>query len=121
MKSSVAFKATAGADAVRSVAAMLPVDLPESAYASELATRPRGERVRTIIERAAARHQVSVDDLLGPSRRKSLVVARWEAIRIVAVVFPDFSLPHLGDIFKRDHSSIMYALGRLPEKNKAKR
>lgn len=70
------------------------------------------KRVHVIIERCAHRYGVSVADILGRGRMRALVTARHEAIQIVSRVFPRFSTPHLGRLFNRDHTSILYALGR---------
>jgi len=88
------------------------------AEARDVTDGPARKRVNAIIDRCATRHSVSVADILGHSRRREIVAARWEAIGLVAKVFPEFSTPHLGEIFNRDHTAILYALGRITKPKK---
>lgn len=110
--------------AVRSVAAAQPLTgaLKAAAEAQDLANGPRRPRIKAIIERAAQRHGCSVEQLMSRSRERRLVDARNDAIRTVAAVFPDFSTPHLGEIFGgRDHTTILHALGRTAASQKVAR
>lgn len=77
------------------------------------------QRIDAIIAACARRHRVSVADILGPRRFKHIVAARWEAIRAVAAEFPEFSTPRLGRIFGRDHTTILWALGRTARARRA--
>jgi hypothetical protein len=82
--------------------------------------RPRGrpkkaapdlERYLPLIAAAAARFDVTVDQVLGPERTWQVSSARFEAIRAVHEAHPNLSWPDLGRLFRRHHASIMNALG----------
>lgn len=74
---------------------------------------------REIISRVGALHGYTLAEITGPRLEKSLVQARFDAIKAVADARPDLSLPQIGRIFNRDHTSILHALkkrgGRRPE------
>ncbi|MBX3751922.1 MAG: hypothetical protein KF897_17725, partial [Opitutaceae bacterium] len=48
----------------------------------------------------------------GASRTRHVVEARFEAIRLVRAARPDLSLPAIGRLFNRDHTTILHALKR---------
>lgn len=76
--------------------------------------------IRGMIEEVIWWHAVLHDDInnepvtyqqvMGESRMSGVVRVRFDCIRRIHAAFPAFSTPHLGRIFKRDHSTIMYAL-----------
>lgn len=65
---------------------------------------------RDIVKAIAAANGVKFGDIVGPRRNTSLVKIRFEAIRQVADLRSDLSLPALGRVFNRDHTSILHAL-----------
>lgn len=65
---------------------------------------------REIVSRVGAAHGYSFAEITGPRLEKSLVQARFDAIKAVADARPDLSLPQIGRIFNRDHTSILHAL-----------
>lgn len=67
--------------------------------------------VREIIESVARRHSLSSSDIIGTNKKRCYVNARTEAIKL-ARELTVLSLPTLGRIFKRDHTTIMYHLRR---------
>ena len=69
---------------------------------------PREQRTQ-VIRRVADAYEVSVDDLLSRRRDGVLVMARRAAIVAVYQAFPD-SLPMLGRLFDRDHTTILHHL-----------
>lgn len=69
--------------------------------------------VRQIIDSVAAKHGLTYNDIVGRSRRFDIAAARKEAMKMANSLRPDLSMPQLGIQFKRDHTSILYALGRL--------
>ena len=71
--------------------------------------------ILTIIRNTAAKHNVRPDEILGPRRHKQIVAARHEAVRR-AYFETRFSSTQLGRIFKRDHSTILYACGLCSSK-----
>lgn len=73
---------------------------------------PRPERpdAKSIIYKVATVHHVTIGDILGQRRDQFTVKARFAAIRAVSDARPDLTLPQIGKIFKRDHTSIIHAL-----------
>lgn len=57
---------------------------------------------------------LSRSELLGQSRKESLVPARHEACWRIAKA-TSLSLPHIGSIFNRDHTSILHAIRKRNE------
>jgi chromosomal replication initiation ATPase DnaA len=65
----------------------------------------------------AKKHGMNIELLMSKSRRRVVVTARNEAIRYVwGRHYPTWSYPVIGRFFGMDHTSIMYALGRLPKR-----
>ena len=65
---------------------------------------------RAVMARVALEMDVRIEDLLGPRRSAKLVEARHKAIIAVALERPKLSLPQIGKLFNRDHTTIMHAL-----------
>ncbi|OCC05145.1 hypothetical protein BA190_09520 [Labrys sp. WJW] len=65
-----------------------------------------------VIKQVAAEHGIAPADILKPGRFKHLVAARYDAIRLVHAMRPDLPYLELARIFKRDGSTIRYALSR---------
>lgn len=63
-----------------------------------------------IIKDVATKYGVPVGVIRGPSRCSEAVEARHRAIVLVHQARPDLSLPAMGRIFNRDHTSILYAI-----------
>jgi len=106
----------------KAVAAMAPVieEMPEveEPEAEEPAPWPRiwtptQERLDLIAE-IAEQHDVSLADVIGPSRFRHIINARFAAIRAVRQRYPEMSLPQLGRLFNRDHTTILHALRKEP-------
>jgi chromosomal replication initiator protein len=72
-----------------------------------LGHRPKS---RDIIRMVALANGITVEDILGLSRDRRIVQARFDAIKAVADARPDLSTVQIGKIFGRDHSSIVNAL-----------
>lgn len=69
-------------------------------------------RAEAIVREVAERHGVSYRDIVGHSRIRHIVCARYAAIRAVYAACPEMSSPRIGRLFNRDHTSILYAVGR---------
>lgn len=74
-------------------------------------------RVKAILQEVANDHGVTVSDLLGRERRQWASVPRFDAMRrLRALRNRDgglaLSLPALGAVFKRDHTTILVGLRR---------
>ena len=74
------------------------------------------QRTPDIIREVAGRHGMTVGIVLSPRRSRRVVRCRYEAIRAVHEAKPHLSSPELGQIFGRDHTTILYALGRIGRK-----
>lgn len=66
-----------------------------------------------LIRAVAMKHALTVADIKGPSRAMNIVDARQEAMAMVYKTRPDLSLPQIGRIFDRDHTTILHALRKL--------
>lgn len=77
-------------------------------------TLPTGSKTpaREIISRVGAAHGYTLAQIIGPRLEKKLVQARFDAIKAVADGRPDMSLPQIGRVFNRDHTSILHALNK---------
>lgn len=71
---------------------------------------PERPDAKSIIREVATVHHVTVGEILGQRRNRFTIKARFAAIRAVADARPDLTLPQIGKIFKRDHTSIIHAL-----------
>lgn len=76
------------------------------------ADTPRAQ-VRKVIEAVCDRHEITYTDVMSRSRFADVVAARHEAIVAVATAFPWMSLPKIGRVFGRDHTSILHALDKF--------
>lgn len=74
--------------------------------------KQKNTKDRATIERclsaAALAHGVSVAAILSSDRRRPYVCARWDAM--AAMRDAGLSLPTIGRVFKRDHTSVMHGL-----------
>jgi chromosomal replication initiation ATPase DnaA len=68
--------------------------------------------LQRIIDLVARMHGVSFAAVMGKSRRRHVVLARFAAICAVKEIRPCMTLPTLGRLFGRDHTSILNALDR---------
>lgn len=65
---------------------------------------------RTIIKLVSLRYNVSVDALCGRNREKGLVKVRHLAMVLVYDHCKTLSLPTIGRLFDRDHTTVIHAL-----------
>lgn len=72
---------------------------------------PARPTMRSIANRVAEKHGLTLDDLRSPSRRRPLVLARQEAIHEIRQATTQ-SLPAIGRFFDRDHTTVIHAIGR---------
>ena len=66
-------------------------------------------RIKRLVAQIADKHQVTVREILGKRRYPRIVKARWEAISC-AHKETGYSLPKLGAIFHKHHTTIFNAL-----------
>ena len=76
---------------------------------------PQAETVK-IIQTVALQHLIPVQKIMSRSRVRSVVSARNCAIRKIHLLKPWLSSTQIGEIFGRDHATILYVLGRLEKK-----
>lgn len=81
-------------------------------------------RVLAIMIEVSERHGVSLEGLLGPSKKRPIYRARCEAIRAVGALetFHGHHSPfQIGRWFNRDRTTVLNVLGRLSPKYRALR
>lgn len=76
--------------------------------------REKTAPIRTYIEQRCAEAGINVDKLLSASRRRDVTEFRqllmWE---IKMEVRPDMSLPEIGRVFARDHTTVLSAIRKI--------
>lgn len=75
--------------------------------------------VRQIILETAIKYNVRAEDITGASRAKDIIPARHEAMWRARYERPDLSLPTLGKVFNRDHSTCLAAIRKIDRQRKA--
>jgi hypothetical protein len=78
-----------------------------------LAAIRSGPSARRIVVEVAERHGLAVEDILGPRRSGPLIAARHEAMAEVYTRCPALTLPQIGVLFNRDHTTVLSALKKL--------
>ena len=73
-------------------------------------------RTRAMIAEVAQEHDVTYADIMGLCRSVTIVRARRAAIIRVATAKPWLSSVQISMIFGRDHSTVLYTLGRLTKR-----
>ncbi len=68
---------------------------------------------RDIIKEVATTHDVTLDEIVGEGRTKRVVRARHEAMWAVHVHKPYLTSVSIGRLFNRDHTLVLYVLGKL--------
>jgi hypothetical protein len=95
----------------RKVARRTPPPLPMEPVPLDVATSVDDE-AREVIERVAGEHGFTLGVLRSPSRSPRLVRARWAAMA-AARSETDASLPQIGRILNRDHTTVLHGLRRM--------
>jgi chromosomal replication initiator protein len=101
---------------------LLTRDLAESVLADFVAAKqPHQITAQDIIEKSARHFGFSVDELIGPSRRRPLVIARQMAMYLFREL-TDFSYPAIGREFgDRDHTTVIHAVEKISALMKERR
>lgn len=76
------------------------------------AARGRRDRIMDLIRAEVRRQGSTLFQVFSDSRDRRTVTARHAAICAVAEALPELSSKRLAEIFDRDHTTILYALGR---------
>jgi Bacterial dnaA protein helix-turn-helix len=66
--------------------------------------------VATVVQAVTIESGLSVGDLMNPSRKKRLAWPRHVAMWAVDRYCPEYSLPEIGYMFRRDHTSVVHAI-----------
>lgn len=83
-------------------------------YPSGFIIPEKKKPVKEIIEEVLRDYPgMSFDLVTGPRRARKIVEARYACMRAVHNERPDMSFPQIGRIFNRDHTVIIYAVGKL--------
>ena len=69
--------------------------------------------IRALIRATELRHGLPAGSIVGHDRSRSVTSARFEAMAKAREMRPELSLPQLGRIFHRDHTTILYALRKM--------
>jgi chromosomal replication initiation ATPase DnaA len=74
-----------------------------------------GAEARRLLAERAADFQVTVSDLVGDSRKRAVA---WPRQAIMAELYETgrYSLPAIGRLFNRDHSTVMHGVRRHAER-----
>ena len=77
-------------------------------------SKPRTITVKEIMDVTAETFGVSIEELVGPSRRRPLVAARQICMYVVREMLPDTSFPAIAREFgDRDHTTVMHAVKKI--------
>lgn len=68
--------------------------------------------LQNIIDLVARMHGVSFAAVMSKSKRARICIARYAAICAIRQARPGMTLPQLGKLFGRDHTTIIHALDR---------
>lgn len=60
------------------------------------------------VAKVARIYGMTAKELVGPSRQRLIVVARWHAMKVLRD--QHYSLATIGRVFNRDHTSVLYGL-----------
>lgn len=74
--------------------------------------------VRKMVAEAAEEFGLFEDEIYSKQRNKCVVFARHVVIHRLRKRFPHWSFPQIGRAVGRDHTTVMYVLGRLEKKPK---
>jgi hypothetical protein len=100
-------------------ASELPILTKPFATLPDVSRPPAGftprERIRWIIETTARVYDVAYSDIMSESRVSRVSTARRVAVYLVAREFVDLTLPRLGEIFVRDHTTMQHAIVDMDE------
>lgn len=89
-------------------------------YAQERVLSPR-EILRRDITKIAVKHGTTISEVMRGARHIPVVRARMEAIRHVNAIKPSWSSVRIAEYFGKDHSTVLYALGRLSNRKPSNR
>lgn len=68
---------------------------------------------KRIVKDTAEHYGLDAGVIYGRSKGSAALTARWAAIKAVRLALPHWTLTRLGKFFKKDHTTIMYALRQM--------
>lgn len=68
-----------------------------------------------ILHAVANHHQIDASEIMGKSRRRSVVMARFEVFYRLRVELA-YSYPKIGKLMKKDHSTIVHGVNKVRQK-----
>jgi chromosomal replication initiation ATPase DnaA len=77
----------------------------------------QGQTPEAVIQAVCEALKVNKDDLLGPERSGKLKVARRIAIGLILMADPMITLKQVGQIFSRNHTTIIYNRDQFYDQN----
>lgn len=98
---------------------VMPLPAAVAAPREAICATPRALRM-AVIAAIARQHDVTVAEIMSDRRDRHVVHARRAAMTAIYRQFPD-SLPQIGRLFRRDHSTVMHnlrAAGSLGRRNR---
>lgn len=100
-------------EAATEPAAPWPIRLAPGAVLGDLRKwGPQRKPALRIIAQVAACHRLTVEDIIGPSRKAPIILARQDAMVEVFLARTDLSFPMIGRVFHRDHSTVVHTVKR---------
>lgn len=75
----------------------------------EFVARVKETDPELIISVVSERLGITVDQIKSNTRKRDIVEARFIAVALIMIANPEFTLKKVGEIFNRDHSTIVYA------------
>lgn len=84
-----------------------------------VASKPSpAKRAKDIVSNIAELHMVSVRELLGNDRARYVAHPRQDAYRLIKLE-TGWSLPRIGQMFDRDHTTILYGIRQSEKRAEA--
>jgi hypothetical protein len=105
---------TIPAEAARAAIATFDAGTPASEYAPFNFYKP--PNARAIVKLVSLKHGLHITEILGASRLPRIVAARHESMWLVHSHCPWLSIPEVGRIFDRDHTTVLYAIAKITGK-----
>lgn len=84
---------------------------------------PQGVTVDHIVAEVARGFDITFEDIVGQSRARTITAARACAMAVVRAA-TDLSFPEIGEVFDRDHTTVMHHVAKVlsdPELSEAVR
>lgn len=73
------------------------------------------DRYAGIIATVCNKFDVTMEILSGPRRTKNIVCARQSIFWLVRETCPGMSLPHIGRLLRRDHTTVLHGINRVKD------